>query len=164
MRSLVLALAVMGLGVVLSLLIADKPSEKSEGYSFQTLTDVNEVLKPVMGGSPTSFNNKTILMLFNSECEHCQQEISDIVENIKSFDGIQLWFVSFEEEEATSYFLLQKGVMARNASYSFWIDPEVAYKTFGPLRFPQTFVYQDNQLVKSFLGPIEVNKMLEVFR
>ncbi len=164
MRNLFLAIVVMGLGALLSYLLREDAPEKESKPSFQTLTGVNRVLKPVMGGAPNGFNGKTVLMLFNSECEHCQEEIASIVANLDKFDGIQLWFVSFEEEEAVSYFLLQKGVMAHNASYSFWIDPEIAFKTFGPLKFPQTFVYQDNQLLTSFLGNVEIETMLDSFK
>lgn len=129
---------------------------------FNTLTKIRAAMNPVTG-DPTDFNKKTMVMLFNSECDHCQAEMDILSKNLDALKDIQLWFISFEEENQALNFLLRKKMLNHPDMQLFITYPEDAKALFGALWLPQTFLYEDNQLKEGFLGPINFKEQIVPF-
>ena len=113
--------------------------------------------------APTDFNKRTIVILFNSECDHCQAEADILSERMDELRDIQLWFISFEESEQALAFLNEKGLTRHPDYHLFSTNPEEAKAMFGVLWLPQTFLYEENQLTKGFLGPIKFDEQIGPF-
>ena len=92
---------------------------------FNTLTKIREAMNPVTG-QPTDFNKKTMVILFNSECDHCQAEANILVSQMDLLKDIQLWFISFEEELQAQTFLEEKQLSAHPDFHLFITEPEQA--------------------------------------
>lgn len=129
---------------------------------FNTLTKIREVMNPVTG-NPTDFNKKTMVMLFNSECDHCQAQMDILSKNLREMKDIQLWFISFEEERQALNYLLRKKMLDHPDMQLFITTPEEAKALFGALWMPQTFLYKGNQLKKGFLGPVKFEDSIAPF-
>lgn len=129
---------------------------------FNTLTKIREAMNPVTG-NPTDFNKKTIVMLFNSECDHCQAEMDILSQHLDDLKDIQMWFISFEEERQALNFLMRKKMMNHPDMQLFITNPEEAKALFGVLWMPQTFLYKGNQLKEGFLGPIKFEEQIVPF-
>ncbi len=129
---------------------------------FNTLTKIREAMNPVTG-EPKDFNKKTMVMLFNSECDHCQAEIDILSKRLDELKDIQMWFISFEEEKQALNFLLRKKILNHPDVHLFITFPEEAKALFGPLWLPQTFLYKGNQLKEGFLGPIKFDEQVAPF-
>ncbi len=167
MKNWFIAIAVIGFGGLISWWLTGKSdtdlSAEDSTRNFNTLTKLLPALNPVMGGEPSNFTKKTLVILFNSECEHCQKETENLAKHMRELSDAQIWWVSFEEVETMSYFLVQKGVTAHPETYAFTIEPEKAMEVYGFLGMPQTFVYQDNRLMDAFLGPITFEEKLKKY-
>ena len=129
---------------------------------FNTLTKIREAMDPVTG-DPTDFNKKTLVMLFNSECDHCQKAMDHLSDHLDELRDIQLWFISFEEEGQALDYLTRKKMMSHPDVQVFITDPEAARALFGVLWMPQTFLYKDNQLKEGFLGPVKYEESIAPF-
>lgn len=129
---------------------------------FNTLTKIREVMNPVTG-NPTDFNKKTMVMLFNSECDHCQEAMGILSTHLDDLKDIQLWFISFEEERQALDYLMRKKMLSHPDMQLFITTPEEAKSLFGALWMPQTFLYKGNQLKKGFLGPVKFEDSIAPF-
>lgn len=126
-------------------------------------------LKSTLGENFTNKNLKgsvpVVFFYFNSECEFCQAEIQDIVQNIKKFEGIQLLFVSFEP--------IQKIIMFQ-ATYKLDIYDNIVflcdYKntfsiTFGVKTLPSSLVYdKTGKLLSRNNGAVKVDYLLKALK
>ena len=63
-----------------------------------------------LGQADLHIEPSTILIFFNSECEHCQWEIEEISKKIIEFNQHQLLLTSFEPEQEAIAFLNQHGL------------------------------------------------------
>lgn len=125
---------------------------------FNTLTKIREAMNPVTG-EPTDYNKKTMVVLFSSECDHCQQETDTLASHLDELENTQLWFISFEEERQALNFLMRKKMLDHPDFHLFITTPEEAKAVFGPLWLPQTFLYDGNQLKEGFLGPVKFEQI-----
>lgn len=126
-------------------------------------------LKSTLGETFTNKNLKVavpvVFFYFNSDCEFCQAEIQDIVQNIKKFEGIQLLFVSFEP--------VQKIIMFQ-ATYKLDIYDNIVFlsdykktfsEIFGVKTLPSSLVYDKNgKLVSRNNGAVKVDYLLKALK
>ena len=104
----------------------------------------------------------TIIIFFNSSCEHCQYEANEIQQRIKDFAGTNLLFISEESEE--KIFAFSKEYQMNNTKNIWWLmmKPEDVYETFGAIGVPHIWIYnKDEQLVKEFKGETKAEAILE---
>lgn len=109
-----------------------------------------------LGQSNVDESTFTILMFFNSECEHCQWEMQEISKNIDQFSQHQLLFASFEPEKEAMAFLDQHGL----SKYYVKSTPEKVMASFSG-GVPQTLIYKDGKLVKHYKGEVKIEAILE---
>ncbi|QLH32639.1 MAG: hypothetical protein HWD62_09635 [Cyclobacteriaceae bacterium] len=84
-----------------------------------------------------------VLVLFNSTCEHCQYELSQINERIQDFNELELVFLSSEPLAAIKQ-ATQPFKSVSNASF-LKINPENVYENFGTIKFPTNIVLSEQQ-------------------
>jgi peroxiredoxin len=126
-------------------------------------------LKSTLGENFTNKNLKgsipVVFFYFNSECDFCQAEIQDIVQNIRKFKDIQLIFVSFEP--------VQKIIMFQ-ATYKLDIYDNIVFlsdykntfsETFGVKTLPSSLIYDKNgKLVSRNNGAVKVDYLLKALK
>ena len=107
-------------------------------------------------------NTPTLLIYFNTECEHCQYEISEISESIEQFESVQIVMISIEEPEILlSYFANSKLLNRENVFILY--DQDLRFeRIFGNCPFPTIFIYDKNlELVKQFKGEVKIEAILK---
>lgn len=146
---LILVLVLIGYTSVKSLeknqIVQDKQSNLSK--ILNQLGQAESDLKPI-----------TILIFFNSECEHCQWEIEEISNKIGDFNQYQLLLVSFEPEQKAIAFLNRYDL----TSYYVKSTPENVMASFSG-GVPQTLIYKKGKLIKHFKGEVKTEAILAVF-
>ncbi|MFN7602113.1 MAG: peroxiredoxin family protein [Bacteroidota bacterium] len=103
-----------------------------------------------------------VLIFFNSGCEHCQYELSEIKKNLSSFSGTQLLFLSSENitsiKSAAEKYI---GEIPSNINF-LKINREDVFEKFGALSVPHIFVYSaEKKLVKEFKGETKVEAIIQ---
>lgn len=109
--------------------------------------------------------NKNIFKLFvyfNSDCDYCQSEATQISENIEQFKDTQFLFVSFEpikdiKQFAKTYNLLDK------ENIIFLQDKEMIFEElFDAKSIPFMLLYsKDNQLIEKYKGATKIGNILK---
>lgn len=104
-----------------------------------------------------------VFILYNSTCEHCQYELSQINAEINSFNDIELVFLSSEPIPAIKQSALP---FEGNRNVNFVkINPEDVFANFGTVRYPTILIYGTNgKLIKEFKGETKVEAILKYAR
>lgn len=100
---------------------------------------------------------KTILVMFNSDCDHCQREAGEISEKISLFKDYTLYFLASDPIENILKFAQEYGLAShKNVIFGRAEVPDVI-QTFGPIATPSVYIYsQEKRLVKYFNGETKV--------
>lgn len=104
---------------------------------------------------------KTVLVLFQPDCDHCQHEAEDIEEHLASFRDYNLYFVSTATGAEISKF---------SNDYKLSGIPNIIFGTttlqsildnFGAIQAPSIYIYsQEGKLVNSFNGQTDIGVIL----
>jgi len=103
----------------------------------------------------------TLIVYFNSECEHCQNEAEQISKRIQEFDNFQVLMISYEPQETIlafreKYKLISPAIIFLQDSESQFDD------IFGRSPIPASFIYnKDRALVKQFKGEVKAETLIK---
>jgi len=110
-----------------------------------------------------NLSGKTILVLFQPDCDHCQREAKQMRDKLQSFKAYQLYFVSTAMPADLEKFSID---------YQFSGEPNVHFATttldqilgsFGAIEAPSLFVYSaEGKLIKHFNGEVDISEILKV--
>ncbi|MDE0470984.1 MAG: redoxin domain-containing protein [Ekhidna sp.] len=120
--------------------------------------DLSQLLNQ-LGQSVDHIAPLTILVFFNSGCEHCQWEMQEINKHIDQFAKHQLLLVSFEPEQKAATFLNQYGL----SDFYLKSTPERVMAAFTG-GVPQTLIYRNGRLKKHFKGEVKIEAITDVLR
>lgn len=122
--------------------------------SYQTLKGDTVSTRTLPGG--------TILILFNTECDHCQREAKEISEKIEAFKNYELLFIAADsvhkiDNFSKTYKLDDKpNVKFGRAEY------QDVFMNFGSIPTPSVYIYsRERKFVKSFLGETPVEELIK---
>lgn len=130
--------------------------------NYSELTKIRAELV-ALAGEPKDYNQPTLVVFFNSECDHCQAEALEIAQHLEEFLSGQIWWISFQEPENILNFLESYGLMDYSGSFPFSIEPEKAQRLFGRIRMPQTMVFENNRIQAEFIGEVDFAEELADF-
>lgn len=107
----------------------------------------------------------TLLLFFNTTCEHCQYETEQIIKNISSFKNSNVLFISRQSKNDIQLF----DCIYHLSKYSFIKllrdSTDNSYKIFGINSFPSSIVYNaDGKLVKSFKGETKIEAIISALQ
>lgn len=125
-------------------------------FSFLTLN--NEVFTE----NSITTNKYKLFVYFNSECDYCQSEASQISENIEQFKDTQLIFVSFEPAANIKQFANDFNLLDKE-NVLFLHDKKLEFtKIFDAKSIPFMLLYsKDNQLIKKYKGVTKIENILK---
>lgn len=112
--------------------------------------------------STRTLPGSSILILFNTDCDHCQREAAEIAEKNEAFKNYELLFVASDsihhiENFAKTYHLADKP----NVKFGRAEGQDV-YMNFGSISTPAIYIYnRDRKFVKSFLGETPVEELIK---
>lgn len=103
-----------------------------------------------------------LLVYFNSECEHCQYELTELKKNLPAFNAVSILLMS-SENIATIKEAAQKFELAASPNAEFVkINRDDVFENFGSLSVPHLFLYgADRKLIKEFKGETKIEAILQ---
>ena len=143
-------------------------SSKKEEKSIASENVVNEypnlVLTFQKGDqvSTKSLEGKNVFVLFQPDCDHCQEEAIEIEQQLDGFKDYMLYFISSSPmpqivKFAEDYKLDNK----QNVKFA-WTSTEGVLNHYGPIQTPSVYIYSQGKLVKSFNGQTSIENILNV--
>ncbi|ELR69721.1 hypothetical protein C900_04698 [Fulvivirga imtechensis AK7] len=123
--------------------------EKKQGDLSLMLNQINQ--------ADTDITPTTILIFFNSECEHCQEEIKEVSKNIGELKKYQLFLISYEPENEALAFLSRYNL----SNFYLKSSPEKVISAFEG-SVPQTLIYKKGKLIQHFKGEVKIETILDL--
>jgi thioredoxin-related protein len=110
-------------------------------------------------------NHSTILLYFAPDCEHCQIQIANLLENSKYFNDTKIVFISMAATSDISKFSAKfhigeypNVIVGRDYQYEF-------YNLFKITSFPNIFIYNKSKhLTKVYRGQTEIQRIDKALR
>ncbi len=117
-----------------------------------------------LDGTPATTRDlpgSAVIILFNTDCDHCQREAKSIQENLPSFEKSTLLFIASDPVESIQKFARDYG-LDNHLNVRFGRAEGVdVYMNFGSIPTPAIYVYsKEKRLVKSFLGETPVDQII----
>jgi len=158
----------IGLG---TMLIITLQKIEQEDYAFSQITILPEfVFTDIETGNEFSNNQlkidiPTLFIYFNTECEHCQVEISQINKNIDNFNNTQIVMISFEEPTILLEKLKHTNLLNSDNVFILFDSKNEFQKISGDCPFPTSLIYnEDQKLIKVFKGEVRVEALLKYLK
>lgn len=103
-----------------------------------------------------------LLVFFNSQCEYCQYELTELKKNLSSFEAVSVLLMS-SENIATIKEAAQKFELAASPNAEFVkINRDDVFENYGSLSVPHLFLYgADRKLIKEFKGETKIEAILQ---
>jgi len=133
----------------------ERNAQKMPSLSFyalnQTIFNYNNVKK-----------NSTLIIYFHPECEHCQYEAKELLENKEHFSKVSILMVSPAPLIQIKQFNTEYHLDKISTLKVLW-DKERKFKSyFGTSIFPTVLIYNNkNRLQKKYKGEVKIEAILK---
>lgn len=104
---------------------------------------------------------KTMLILFQPDCDHCQREAQEIRKHLDEFSEYALYFISADQLPAIEQFGKDYDLLGHKNVKFAATTVESVLGNFGPISAPSVYIYVDQKLVKKFNGEVEIDLILQ---
>ena len=105
---------------------------------------------------------KTVLVLFQTDCDHCQREATDIERNILGFSTSTLYFITSSSIAEIEKFARDYKLNEHKNVHFASTSTENILNSFGPIETPSIYIYSnEHRLVKSFNGEVSIAEVLK---
>jgi thiol-disulfide isomerase/thioredoxin len=162
-KTLLLPLITLSLAATLFILYATVEKVNHKTYATENLKSLPSLALFDVDGDTLLLggNRKTILIFFNSECDNCQHEVEQIVENKILFKDSHIVLMSSESMAAIKAFAEKNGSPEIVNMHFTKISDVQANEIFGNFAVPQIFIYgSDGHLLKHFTGETKIDAIL----
>ncbi|MCU0447027.1 MAG: TlpA family protein disulfide reductase [Microscillaceae bacterium] len=124
-------------------------------FSFYDLDSLQVSRASLASGKPT------LVIYFNSECEHCQYEATELVKNASKLESANIILVSTELIAKIKAFYQKYNLFKIKHLQILKTTSQAFYDYFGETGVPSIFIYNsDNQLIKHFKGEAKIEAIL----
>ncbi|WEK17473.1 MAG: redoxin domain-containing protein [Candidatus Pedobacter colombiensis] len=107
---------------------------------------------------------KSLIMLFDATCEHCQRVASNLSKRSKELTGVNFYLVSQDELRSVNYFMdnFGKPLKAMKNVTVLQDKDHVFIPLFHPNQFPSLYLYgKDKNLEFYTSGESDVSKLID---
>jgi peroxiredoxin len=105
---------------------------------------------------------KTVLVLFQPDCEDCQKEAVEIRKNLVAFESYQMYFISSYPVDIIQKFAIDYKLLdAKNVHFGN-TTVENVLNNFGAIHAPSVYVYNEQgKLTASFSGQTSIDAIVK---
>ncbi len=130
--------------------IDDVNKQQLPSFTFFDLDGKKKGSEIVDDGKPV------IVIYFNNDCEHCQNEAQQLNKAMQLFEGTQIIMVSFNNAADIRKYAAAYG-LNKHPEVTFLMDKDYKFTHwFGSCSIPSVFVYNSrHSLVKEFYGEVK---------
>lgn len=140
-----------------------KTEEKKEVKAVQA-NEYPEILLTLENGEKLSakqLKGKNVFVLFQPDCDHCQEEAIQIGQRLEEFKGYTLYFISSAPMQEITAFAKNFGLDNKPQVKLAWTNTEGVLTYYGPIQTPSIYVYRDGKLRQKFNGQTEIDTILK---
>lgn len=126
-------------------------------FSFSTIRD-----SIIFTNNNLRTDKATLIIYFNTDCNHCVYEAEQIGKNITKFKEFQIIMVSYENKEILKKFAYKYNLTGHNNLFVLQ-DKQMKFDDiFGISSIPTSFIYnKKGELIKQFIGEVKLQTLLK---
>lgn len=140
------------------------PSSNKDSNATQQ-NDLPQMIATKLDGSQVNMKElkgKAVLILFQTDCDHCQREATAIHENISGFKAYSLYFITTVSLKEIETFANEYRLADNPIVHFCQTTNQSILDNFGPIDAPSLYIYsQDQKLVKAFNGETQISEILK---
>lgn len=107
----------------------------------------------------------SVFIIFNTDCEHCQYEATEISKNNEQFKNAQILFISYEEIKTIKTFAEKYKLNNISNIHVLKTSTDALFKTFGSLSIPSIYIYDKNdKLLKNYKGEAKPEAIIKYLK
>jgi len=149
---------------VLTLWNCSQPKKESE-IPRQEINELPYLNYKTLEGAPQSTRTlpgNSILILFNTDCDHCQQEAKEISDKREAFKNYELLFIASDSLHKIESFAKTYG-LADDPNVTFgWAEYRDVLQNFGGISTPAIYIFsREKKFVKSFFGQTPIEELIK---
>ncbi len=105
---------------------------------------------------------KSIIVLFQPDCDHCQREATAMKENLEGFSTYQVYYISSASPQELQEFAVAYGLDTAPNFHFGTTDVVNIIDKFGSIPVPSVYIYSENgKLQKEFIGETPIEEILQ---
>lgn len=105
---------------------------------------------------------KTVLILFQPDCDHCQREAALIRSRVEAFEKYTLYFVSSDSLNLIEEFAVNFDLKNYKNVHFAQTTTESILSNFGPISAPSIYIYNENgKRTRSFNGETSIEEVIK---
>jgi hypothetical protein len=145
---------------------SSKEEKKDDGAASAEVNSVNEypdIVLRLADGSETrakSLEGNNIFVLFQPDCDHCQEEAIQIGQRLEEFRNYRLYFISSAPMDQITRFAETFQLHNKENVKFAWTTTQGVLDNYGPIPTPSVYVYSEGRLKKSFNGQTDIENIL----
>jgi thioredoxin-related protein len=108
-----------------------------------------------------SLQEKMVLVLFQPDCDHCQDEAKQIKNRLEAFKDYQLYFISSHPMEVIEKFAKDYGLYKKPNVHFGATTVDSVLDNYGAISAPSIYIYtKEGKLVEEFEGQVDVEMII----
>ena len=141
-------------------------SSKKEETAEISMNQVNEYPNIILtfenGGTlpARELKGNNVFVLFQPDCDHCQEEAIQFEQRLKEFNEYTLYFISSSPMENIMTFARNFNLDAKEKVKFAWTSTEGVLNHYGSIQTPSVYIYSSGKLKKVFNGQTEIENIL----
>ena len=159
----ILVLLFAGIGILIAKTIRTNNHKKQVSEQLKMIPNFETYDMDSLKVSHTEFNDKpTIIVYFNTECEHCQYEATQIVKYQNQFKDVNLYMLSAENINQIKAFAHKMGLDKISNLEMGKITVKESFEVFAFTSIPDILIYNaSGELQKHFKGETKIEAILK---
>ncbi|MEY4931610.1 MAG: hypothetical protein RI909_2334 [Bacteroidota bacterium] len=141
------------------------PAKQPVEAAQQEINELPYLNYKTLGGEVSStrtLSGSSILILFNTDCDHCQREAKEIGEKIEAFKNYELLFIASDSIHQIENFGKTYQIADKPNIKFGRAEGQDVYMNFGAISTPAIYIYnRERKFVKSFLGETPVEELIK---
>jgi hypothetical protein len=134
----------------------EQPKQEINELPYLSYTDLEK--GPV---STRTLPGSSIIILFNTDCDHCQHEAEEITAKSNFFKEYQLYFIASDSIHEIKNFGTKYGLDKLPNVHFGRAEFNDVFMNFGSIPTPAIYIYsREKKFVKSFLGQTPVEEII----
>lgn len=158
-----LVLLFTGIGILIAKTIRTNNHKKQVSEQLKMIPTFETYNMDSLKVSHVEFNKKpTVIIYFNTECEHCQYEATQIVKYQDKFKNVNLYMLSAENIPKIKAFASQKRLDKISNLEMGKITVKESFEVFAFTSIPDILIYNaSGELQKHFKGETKIEAILK---
>lgn len=159
----VLVLLFTGIGILIAKTIRTNNHKKVVSEQLKMIPNFETYNMDSLRVRHAEFNEKpTVIVYFNTECEHCQYEATQIVKYQDKFENVNLYMLSAENITQIKTFAHKMGLDKITHLEMGKITVKESFEVFAFTSIPDILIYNaSGELQKHFKGETKIEAILK---